>query len=73
MWERSVEKHGLRYTTMLSDGDSKSFALLSELNIYGADIQIMKEECVNHVSKRMGTSLKKTCSGLQGTKAAYYW
>ena len=68
MWKRSVEKHGLRYTTMLSDGDSKSFALLSELNVYGADIQIMKEECVNHVSKRMGTSLNKLVQDCKAQK-----
>ncbi len=24
-WERSIEKYGLRYTTMLSDGDSMSY------------------------------------------------
>ena len=57
IWGRSVEKHGLRYTTMLSDGDSKSFSHLAENKVYGDDIVIEKEECVNHVSKRMGAAL----------------
>ena len=57
MWQRSMKKYGCRYTTMLSDGDSKSFGLLSDMNVYGDNVQIVKEECVNHVSIRMGTSL----------------
>ncbi len=57
IWSRSVEKHSLRYTTMLSDGDSKSFDAVSKSNNYGPEHPINKEECVNHVSKRMGTAL----------------
>ena len=40
---------GLRYTGFLSDGDSKAFKAVSDLNIY--DEPIVKEECVNHVHK----------------------
>ena len=54
---RSVKKHGLRYTTMLSDGDSKSFSHVTESKVCGGDIVTEKNECVNHVSKRMGTAL----------------
>ena len=68
LWQRSVEKYRLRYTTMLSDGDSKSFALLNEMNVYGSDIQIMEEECVNHVSKRMGTSLNNLVQDCKAQK-----
>ena len=57
IWQRSVAKHGLRYTTMLSDGDSKSFEHLKQNEVYGKEVEIFKEECVNHVSKRMGTAL----------------
>ena len=31
IFERSQEKHGLRYTKLLSDGDSKSFATVKTL------------------------------------------
>ena len=51
IWSRS-EASGLRYTEMISDGDSKAFNHVSQLNIYGNDVNITKEECVNHVKKR---------------------
>ncbi|GFX88535.1 uncharacterized protein TNCV_2659461 [Trichonephila clavipes] len=58
LWERS-ESIGFRYTTLLSDGDSKSFLELKERNVYGSETQIKKEECINHVSKRLGTALRQ--------------
>ena len=58
LWTRSIEKHNVRYMTMLSDGDSKAFDALTALNVYGDEKPIEKEECTNHVSKRMGTALR---------------
>ena len=58
LWTRSVEKHNVRYRTMLSDGDSKAFDALAALNLYGDEKPIEKEDCINHVSKRMGTALR---------------
>ena len=43
---------------MLSDGDSSTYAHLCALNVYGDDVEIEKEECVNNVAKRMGTALR---------------
>lgn len=57
LWKISL-KYNSRYTTLLSDGDSKAFSHLQTLHIYGDKI-IQKEECVNHVSKRLGTALRK--------------
>ncbi|CAN7948281.1 unnamed protein product, partial [Ixodes hexagonus] len=57
LFERSWERHGLRYTTMLSDGDSRSFAALQEAKVYGF-VPVEEEDCVNHVQKRMGTALR---------------
>ncbi len=34
MWSRSVEKKKLRYTTILSDGDSKAYDAVKQLNAY---------------------------------------
>lgn len=51
IWKRS-ESYGFRFTTMLADGDSKTFNHLSSLNVYGPEYSLMKEECINHVSKR---------------------
>ncbi|KAH9369089.1 hypothetical protein HPB48_016732 [Haemaphysalis longicornis] len=44
LFQRSLEKHGLRYTTMLSDGDSRMYLALLESNVYGY-IKIQKEDC----------------------------
>ncbi|GFO17367.1 hypothetical protein PoB_004387200 [Plakobranchus ocellatus] len=54
LWARSVDNHWLRYTSMLSDGDAKAFVKVQQLGIY----PVTKEECINHVSKRMDTSLR---------------
>ena len=58
LWRRSERKHGFRYVTVLSDGDAKTFNQLVSLNVYGKDCTITKEECINHVSKRLGTALR---------------
>ena len=57
-WGRSLDCHKLRYTTILSDGDSKDYDAIKKMDLYGPDIKIDKEDCVNHVSKRMGTTLR---------------
>ena len=58
LWKRSVEKNKYRYTTMLSDGDSKAYDAVIALRPYGDDVLIFKEDCINHVAKRMGTALR---------------
>ena len=58
IWGRSVEKFKLCYTTMLSDGDSKAYDAITQANVYG-EKKITKEDCINHMSKRMGTGLSK--------------
>lgn len=55
LWQRS-EQHGFRYSTMVSDGDSKTYKHLLQNKVYGGNIK--KEECINHVAKRMGTALR---------------
>ena len=56
LWSRSEQLHGIRYTGMLGDGDSKAYDALLELGPYpGVDIE--REECVNHAHKRLGTAL----------------
>ena len=60
LWNRSLERD-FRYTTLLSDGDAKTYKHLCDLNIYG-DVELQKEECINHVAKRLGTALRKLAS-----------
>ncbi|GFX73468.1 uncharacterized protein TNCV_3402791 [Trichonephila clavipes] len=56
MWRRSISDCQMRFVSMLSDGDSKTFQFLSDNKIYGSDIKIEKEECLNHIAR--GTSLR---------------
>ena len=58
MWLRSVKKNNLRYTTILSDGDAKTYNHLCERAPYGPKVPIVKKECVNHVQKRLRTGLR---------------
>lgn len=57
MWRRSDDM-GFRYTSIISDGDSKTHENLQSLLIYGEGIAIDKQECVNHVAKRLCTGLR---------------
>eukprot|EP00795_Rhopilema_esculentum_P005697 gene5697-10946_t len=38
--------------------DSKAFSAVRQLTPYGPDVKIEKEDCINHVSKRMGSALR---------------
>ncbi|GFO27428.1 hypothetical protein PoB_005393300 [Plakobranchus ocellatus] len=58
LWGRSIQRYNLRYTTIVSDGDSKSFNRLLELQPYGSNVLITKEDCINHVGKRLGAALR---------------
>ena len=53
-WWQSMER-SFRYTTMLCNGGARTFNHLSSLRVYG-DVELQKEECVNHVMKCLGTA-----------------
>ena len=57
LWHCSTQR-GFRYNTMVSNGDSKLYDSLVEVNSYGPDHPIKKEECVNHVGKPLDTALR---------------
>ncbi|KAJ4430592.1 hypothetical protein ANN_19180, partial [Periplaneta americana] len=52
IWQRSVDLCKMRYTSLLSDGDAKTYKSLQELSVYGEEVNNEKEECLNHVAKR---------------------
>ena len=54
---RSKYKLGLRNTLFLSDGASKAYNTVLDMNVYLPGFAVVKEECVNHVHKRMGKAL----------------
>jgi hypothetical protein len=51
--QRSLQKHNFRYSTILCDGDAKTLATLNKEEVYGPDVTLVKEDCINHVAKRM--------------------
>lgn len=57
LWNRSVEKHNMRYKWMICDGDSKSHSAVKD--VYGEECTVEKLDCVGHVHKRMGKHLLK--------------
>ena len=67
IFSRSIDKHGLRYTEFLGDGDSKSYHDLVQSKIYG-DVPVQKLECVGHIQKRMESRLRSLKKRLGSTK-----
>ena len=68
MFCRSVEKHNLRYTVYIGDGDTSSFGEVKEplYNKFQNDYPVKKEDYIGHVQKRMGSALciyKNKCCG----------
>ncbi|KAK6187926.1 hypothetical protein SNE40_005845 [Patella caerulea] len=58
IFKRSLESdRDIIYKSMLCDGDSKAHSHVNSLNLY--DEPIIKEDCVNHVAKRMYAALDK--------------
>ena len=55
IWERSLQKNKLWYTSFYDDGDSKSYPTIK--NTYPG-ITVQKLECVGHAQKRVGCRLR---------------
>ena len=47
-----------RYTNILSDGNAKPFEHLNEMKVYGPDLDLVREKCINHVSNALVTAMK---------------
>ena len=58
IYKQSIAKYNLRYFPFVRDGDSKSYATVTRELPYGQTVFILKEDCVSHVTKRMGTNLQ---------------
>lgn len=67
LWQRSLDLNGLKYVAYIGDGDSKGFSNVLEAKPYG-DVEIVKEECVGHVQKRLGKGLRELKQKLGTTK-----
>ena len=56
IFERSIEKRGVRYMSFYGDGDSKAYKEVE--NVYGEE-KVTKYECIGHYQKRVGNRLRK--------------
>ena len=70
LYSRSIAKHGIRYrySPFIGDGDSSSYNRVDNERPYGASCFVEKHECVNHVTKRMGTNLRSLVREYKGKK-----
>ena len=57
-WSRSLERRKLCYVTFIGGGDCKGHQAVVDSSPYGPDCQVEKEECVEHIQKRVGTRLR---------------
>lgn len=69
LFQRSLQ-YKIRYLNFISDGDSKTFATLSEAKPYGDEHPVEKKDCVGHVQKRLGTALRNLKTIHRGQKLA---
>ncbi|GFX72697.1 uncharacterized protein TNCV_4062921 [Trichonephila clavipes] len=59
LWKRSIKNCGMRYVSILSDGDAKTYQHLSSLNVYGNCIKIAKKNALTTWQKRLGPGCNK--------------
>lgn len=71
LYQRSVRLRKLRYIPYIGDGDSKAYTAICEAQPYGLAVFIPKEECIAHVTKRMGTGLRKLLADYKGKSCAF--
>ena len=68
---RSIEKRNLMYTTFVGDGNYNWFGTVKEeYEKLGIGYDIVKEECVGHIQKQLGTALRQLKRRMRGTKLA---
>ena len=66
MYRRSVQLHNIFYDPFIGDGDSSTYQSVVKEAIYGPWKTVRKEECINHVAKRMGSGLRSIVRDFEG-------
>ena len=66
MYNRSIDKHGLLYTSLYCDGDSKSHDRVKDTYKEKYSKEVKRLQCVGHVQKRLGTALRKLKKNVKG-------
>ena len=70
IFQRSIEKHSLRYMEYYGDGDSKAYSAVK--NTYSPDVT-EKKECVGHYQKRVGCRIRKAKKEKKGLRGLPDW
>ena len=72
LWCWSEEENKLRYMVFVGDGDGSSFGRIAKLKPYGdgPEAAVVKEDCLGHIQKRMGTKLREVKRTYKGRKLA---
>ena len=73
IYRRSISKHNLRYMKFIGDGDSASYSQVEKSMPYGPLYIPEKKECVNHITKRMGTGLRALLRDYKGETHLREW
>ena len=68
MYQRSVQRYNIRYNSFIGDGDSSAYSTVDCEGPYRPTAFIKKEGCINHVTKRMGTNLRRLIKEYKGKK-----
>ena len=68
IYQRSMEKHNIRYRPFIGDGDSSSYTSIEKESPHGVMYPVEKEECVSHITKRMGSNLRELLKEYKGKK-----
>jgi len=55
----------------VGDGDSKSYTEVCKMAPYGPAVYIPEEDCITHVTKQMGTVLRKLTTTHKGEQIFY--
>ena len=58
--------NNVRCNPFIGDGDSSAYATFDKSRPYGPKVSIQKEKCVNHVTKRMGSNLRRLVKKYKG-------
>ena len=68
MYRRSINNYCIRYNPFIGDGDSSAYSTIDRERPYDATVFVRIEECVNHVTKRMETNLRRMVKEYKGKK-----
>ena len=65
LFKRSQSKLGLTYKTYIGDGDGKSYSTVAKTMPYGPLVDIVKEECVAHITKQIWSGFREIVNALK--------